>query len=55
LNGAGEESGRGSAKDSLLRMEMYGDNFLAEARVPLLARVFHFSKFGHRKRKGGLN
>jgi hypothetical protein len=36
-------------------MEMYGDNFLAKARVPLLAREFHFSKFGHRKRKGGLN
>ena len=55
LNGAGEESGRGSAKDPLLRMDMYGDNFLAKARVPLLARVFHFSKFRHRKSKGGLN
>jgi len=36
-------------------MEMYGDNFLAKARVPLLARVFHFSEFGHRKIEGGLN
>jgi hypothetical protein len=36
-------------------MEMYGDNFLAKARVPLLAREFHFSEFGHRKREGGLN
>jgi hypothetical protein len=36
-------------------MEMYGDNFLAKARVPLLAREFHFSEFGHRKRERGLN
>jgi hypothetical protein len=32
-------------------MEMNGDNFLAKARVPLLAREFHFSEFGHRKRR----
>ena len=55
LNGTSEECGRGSAKDPLLRMEMYGDNFLAKARVPLLAREFHFSEFGHSKREGGLN
>jgi len=55
LNGTSEECGRGSAKDPLLRMEMYGDNFLAKARVPLLARVFHFSEFGHRRIEGGLN
>ena len=55
LNGAGEENGRGSAKDPLLRMEMYRDNFLAEARVPLLAREFHFSEFGHTEGQGGLN
>jgi hypothetical protein len=28
-------------------MEMNGDNFLTKARVPLLARKFHFSEFGH--------
>ena len=55
LNGTSEESGRGSAKDPLLRMEMNGDNFVAKARVPLLAREFHFSEFGHSKREGGLN
>jgi len=55
LNGTSEESGRGSAKYPLLRMEMNGDNFLAKARVPLLAREFHFSEFGHSKREGGLN
>jgi len=55
LNGTSEENGRGSAKDSLLRMEMYRENFLAKARVPLLAREFHFSEFGHSKKEGGLN
>lgn len=54
LNGAGEECGRGSAKDPLLRMEVYGDNFLTKAWVPLLAKEFHFSEFGHRKEDGGL-
>jgi hypothetical protein len=36
-------------------MEMNGDNFLTEARIPLLAKEFHFGEFGHRRENGGLN
>jgi hypothetical protein len=36
-------------------MEMNGDNFLPEARIPLLAKEFHFGEFRHRREKGGLN
>jgi hypothetical protein len=36
-------------------MEMNRENFLTEARIPLLAKEFHFGKFGHRREKGGLN
>jgi len=36
-------------------MEMNRDNLLTEARIPLLAKEFHFGEFRHRSEKGGLN
>jgi hypothetical protein len=55
LDGAGEEGGGGFAKDTFLGMEMNGDNFLTEAKIPFLAKEFHFGEFGHRRENGGLN
>jgi hypothetical protein len=32
-------------------MEMNGDDFLTEARIPFLAKEFYFGEFGHRRAK----
>jgi len=55
LDGAGKEGGGSFAEDTFLRMKMNGDNFLTEARIPHLAKKFHFGEFGHRRENGGLN
>ena len=48
LDSAGEKGGGSFAKDAFLRMKMNGGNFLTEARIPLLAKEFHFGEFRHR-------